>query len=143
MSLWKSRRAVALSIVLVLVATPALAAGVKAGFDLSSPSGGPFPSDRFTVADPSHNTGRRVQLPKPDCGARPSDCADIDVINTLTANYRRGCDLLSGPIDVAAVDSGTSSSSDRDAWAGAAGNVVASKGRLGPARPLHASPTSC
>jgi hypothetical protein len=24
-----------------------------------------------------------VNLPKPDCAARPSDCADIDVLNTL------------------------------------------------------------
>jgi hypothetical protein len=108
MSLWQSRRAVALSIVLVLTATPALAAGVKARFDLSSPSGGPFPSDRFTVTDLSHNTGLRVKLPKPDCGARPSDCADIDVINTLDGfNLQPRLSIsFSGPIDVASVNSG-------------------------------------
>ena len=108
MSLWQSRRAVALSIVLVLTATPALAAGVKVGFDLSSPSVGPFPSDRFTVADPSHNTGLRVKLPKPDCGVRPSDCADIDVINTLDGfNLQARLSIsFSGPIDVASVNSG-------------------------------------
>jgi hypothetical protein len=92
MSLWQSRRAVATSIDTALPATPALAAGYKAGFDLSSPSVGQFPSDRFTVADPSHNTGLRVKLPKPDCGARPSDCADIDVITrraSLCATMRR------------------------------------------------------
>ncbi|WP_345353539.1 Ig-like domain-containing protein [Rhodococcus olei] len=43
----------------------------------------PFPSNRFTVADPEQNTGLRVDLPKPDCAVRPSDCTDIDVINTL------------------------------------------------------------
>jgi hypothetical protein len=108
MSLWQSRRAVALSIVLVLTATPALAAGVKARFDLSSPSGGPFPSDRFTVTDLSHNTGLRVKLPKPDCGARPSDCADIDVINTLDGfNLQPRLSIsFSGPIDVTSVNSG-------------------------------------
>ncbi len=57
--------------------------GVHALFDLATPAGGPFPSDRFTVRDRSHNTGRRVNLPKPDCAERPSDCEDIDVLNTL------------------------------------------------------------
>ncbi len=56
---------------------------VYAGFDLNAPDTGPFPSDIFTVADPTHNTGRRLAYPYPDCGARPSDCDDIAVINTL------------------------------------------------------------
>lgn len=56
---------------------------VFAGFDLGTPENGPFPSDIFTVADPSHNTGRRVAYPYPDCSQRPSDCDDIAVINTL------------------------------------------------------------
>jgi hypothetical protein len=74
-----------LPIVVGFLMAPALAfgAGVQALFDLSEPSGGPFPSDRFTFADPSQLTGVRVNLPKPDCAARPSDCADIDVINSL------------------------------------------------------------
>jgi len=56
---------------------------VRALFDLSHPNGGPFPSDRFTVRDRSHLTGLRVNLPKPDCAERPSDCDAINVINTL------------------------------------------------------------
>jgi hypothetical protein len=40
---------------------------VQALFDLSAPVTVPFPSDWFTVADSSHNTGRRISLP-----ARPS-----------------------------------------------------------------------
>jgi hypothetical protein len=59
------------------------AAGVHALFHLGQASGGPFPSDWFTVADPSHNTERRVNLPMPDCAERASDCQDIEVINTL------------------------------------------------------------
>ena len=43
----------------------------------------PFPSDIFTVADRTHNTGRRVNLPYPDCTVHVSDCEDLDVINTL------------------------------------------------------------
>ena len=56
---------------------------VHALFDLHHPETGPFPSDIFTVADPTHNTGRRVNLPYPDCSVRVSDCEDLDVINTL------------------------------------------------------------
>src|SRR5688572_4113557 len=56
---------------------------VHALFDLTSPSGNPFPSDRFTTLDTNQNTGRRVNLPLPDCGAFPSDCEDIEVLNTL------------------------------------------------------------
>ncbi|MGH3117937.1 MAG: Ig-like domain-containing protein [Gaiellales bacterium] len=77
-------RALTVALVLVLaVPLGASAAGVKALFNLSSPSGGPFPSDVFTVPDPSHNTGVRVNLPKPNCATRPSDCFDIDELNTL------------------------------------------------------------
>ena len=56
---------------------------VHALFDLDHPDTGPFPSDVFTVADAAHNTGRRVNLPYPDCAVRVSDCEDLDVINTL------------------------------------------------------------
>jgi hypothetical protein len=42
-----------------------------------------FPSDRLTVADPAQLTGKRVNLPKPDCTARPSDCNDVNLINQL------------------------------------------------------------
>ena len=56
---------------------------VHALFDLHHPETGPFPSDIFTVADRTHNTGRRVNLPYPDCSVRVSDCEDLDVINTL------------------------------------------------------------
>ena len=56
---------------------------VHALFDLDRPDTGPFPTDIFTVADHSHYTGRRVNLPYPDCAVRVSDCEDLDVINTL------------------------------------------------------------
>src|SRR5260370_21714493 len=44
-----------------------------AAFDLGNPESGPFPSDRFTAADSSQLTDRRVDLPLPDHGTRPSD----------------------------------------------------------------------
>jgi hypothetical protein len=59
------------------------ASAVHALFDIARPEIGPFPSDVFTVADASHNTGRRVNLPYPDCAVHRSDCEDLDVINTL------------------------------------------------------------
>ena len=56
---------------------------VVARFELSTPDGGPFPSDVFTVPDANQNTGRRVNLPYPDCAVHVSECEDLDVINTL------------------------------------------------------------
>ena len=87
--------------------SPALAESVHARFDLSTPQAGPFPSDRFTVPDPMHYTGLRVELPKPDCAARPSDCADLDVINTLDGfNLQPRLSIpFDGPIDIASVTS--------------------------------------
>src|SRR5215217_9147100 len=82
---------------------------VHALFDLTSHTGGPFPSDRFSVADPSQNTGLRVNLPKPDCDLRPSDCEDLDVINTLDGfNLQPRLSIpFDGPIDPATVTSET------------------------------------
>src|SRR5207237_1405424 len=67
----------------------------------------PFPSDVFTVVDPSHNTGIRINLPKPDCAVRPSDCADIDVLNMLDGfNAQPRMSIpFNGPIDPGSVSS--------------------------------------
>lgn len=82
---------------------------VHALFDLDTPAGGPFPTDRFTVADASQNTRRRVNLPKPDCDQRRSDCEDLDVINTLDGyNLRPRLSVpFDGPIDVSSVNRST------------------------------------
>ena len=66
---------VALAVVILLPPAPSFgtAAGVHALFNLETQAGGPFPSDRFTAADASQNTRLRVNLPKPNCQARPSD----------------------------------------------------------------------
>lgn len=90
-------------------APAALADGVEVRFDLSDPQGGPFPADRFTVPDGSQLTGLRVNLPKPDCSARPSDCDDIDVLNSLDGfNLQPRLSIpFTGPIDPATVSSET------------------------------------
>jgi hypothetical protein len=87
----------------------ALADGVSVRFDLSDPAASPFPTNRYTVVDWSQNTYRRVSLPKPDCAVRPSDCSDIDVINTLDgfSTQPRITVPFTGPIDVASVNSDT------------------------------------
>ena len=89
--------------------TLAPAAAVQALFDLETPTGGPFPSDRFTVDDRSHNTRIRVSLPLPNCGARPSDCDDLRVINTLDGfNLQPRLSVpFDGAIDVATATSQT------------------------------------
>ena len=95
--------------VFVLAPSLAGAAGVRARFDLDDQRGGPFPSDRFTVADASQNTGLRVTLPKPDCAVRPNDCANLDVINTLDGfNVQPRLSIpFDGSIDATSVTSQT------------------------------------
>jgi hypothetical protein len=99
------------AILAAFLALPALAmaAGVAVKFDLSSPKGSPFPSDRFTQVDWTQKTFRRINLPKPDCAILPSDCADIDVINTLDGfnTQPRITVPFSGPINLSTVSSET------------------------------------
>ena len=82
---------------------------VHALFDLNAPVTGPFPSDWFTMADTSHNTGRRISLPLPDCETRRSDCEDIAVLNSLDGfNLQPRLSVpFSGSIDPNSVTSDT------------------------------------
>jgi len=103
-----SPRRVLFLVLLFSLALPSLAqAGVQPSYDLSTPEGSPFPSDRWTAVDWSQPTGLRVELPKPDCAARPSDCADIDVLNTLDGfNVQPRISIpFTGAIDPASVSS--------------------------------------
>ena len=98
-----------MTIALVAARAPAAqAAGVQPRLDLADPTGMPFPSDRFTVPDATQRTGRRVTLPKPDCAVRPSDCEDIDVLDTLDGfNLQPRLSIpFTGPIDPATVNGG-------------------------------------
>jgi len=99
----------AVAVALAFVPLAALADGVHVLFDPSDPAASPFPSNRFTVFDATNQTLRRVNLPKPDCEVRPSDCQDIDVINTLDgfSTQPRITVPFSGDIDPATVSSGT------------------------------------
>ena len=87
---------------LVVLAFPAAAvAGTSAGQ--------PFPTNLDTVSDASQLTGLRVDLPPPDCSKAPSDCADVDVLNTLDGfNIQPRITIpFSGPIDLSTVSSST------------------------------------
>ncbi|MFT3957346.1 MAG: Ig-like domain-containing protein [Piscinibacter sp.] len=94
---------------LVLAPLAAAAAGVGVRNQPGDPAAGIFPSDRYTVRDWSNTTFRRVALPKPDCALRPSDCADVEVINTLDgfSTQPRITVPFTGDIDPATVSSST------------------------------------
>lgn len=100
-------RARPVAAMLALVWIPvALADGVSVRSDSEQ---SPFPSNRFSVLDFSNATFRRVNLPKPDCAVRVTDCADIDVINTLDgfSTQPRITVPFTGDIDVSSVNSDT------------------------------------
>ena len=59
------------------------AAGVTVMFDPANPLTGPFPSDALTVADSAQKTGRRVNLPKPDCAMDAVGCLVLPGLNQL------------------------------------------------------------
>ena len=67
--------------------------------------GQPFPTNLDTKIDLTQLTGLRVALPKPNCATNPSDCADIDVLNTLDGFSvdARVSIPFSGPIDLSTV----------------------------------------
>ena len=98
------RWALILALAFALLPALAQADGVSVRYDAEA---SPFPSNRFTVPDFGNATLRRVNLPKPDCETRPSDCADIDVINTLDgfSTQPRITVPFTGDIDPASVNS--------------------------------------
>jgi hypothetical protein len=94
---------------LLAAAVAVFALGVPGGALAAVRAEQPFPSNLFTELDLTQATLLRVDLPKPDCAARPSDCADIDVVNTLDGfNIQPRISIpFSGPIDVSTVSSQT------------------------------------
>ena len=84
-------------------------AATHARFDLSRPAGAPFPSNAFTVDAPENITGLRVNLPLPDCGAQPSGCDDLKVVNQMDGfNVQARLSIpFDGPIDPTTVNNST------------------------------------
>jgi hypothetical protein len=89
-----------ISLLAVVLSFPGSAlAAVKAGQ--------PFPSNLYTTPDSTQITGLRVDLPQPNCVARPSDCADVAVLNQLDGfNIQPRISVpFSAPIDLTSVSS--------------------------------------
>jgi hypothetical protein len=84
-----------------------LSAVVHPLFDLAAATTSPFPSNRFTVADTTQNTGRLVNLPLPNKVTNPSDYQDTVVLNTLDGfNLQPRLSIpFDGPIDVNSINS--------------------------------------
>jgi hypothetical protein len=82
---------------------------LPAGALAATKAGQPFPTNLYTVRDAAQVTGLRVDLPKPDCTTHPSDCADVDVLDTLDGfNIQPRISIpFSAPIDVSTVSSST------------------------------------
>ena len=99
------RRATVVTL-LALVPLTVLASGAAVRFDDAA---SPFPSNRLTRLNFSNVTFRQVHLPKPDCAVQVTDCADIDVINTLDgfSTQPRITVPFTGDIDVTSVSSET------------------------------------
>ena len=95
------------ALVVLLIAGAAAPHAIAAGGSVSA--GQPFPSNLLTTADPAQLTGLRVDLPRPDCEATPSDCADVALLNTLDGfNVLPRISIpFSGPIDLSTVSSET------------------------------------
>jgi Big-like domain-containing protein len=72
-------------------------------------AGQPSPTNLQTTIDLTQLTGLRVALPKPNCAVRPSDCQDIDVLNTLDGfNVDARVSIpFSAPIDLGTVTPST------------------------------------
>ena len=104
-----SARLLVVAAALSLYSSMARADGVSVRVDPNDPAGSPFPSNRYTVFDGAQNTLRRVNLPKPDCSVRVSDCQDIDVINSLDgfSTQPRVTVPFTGDIDPSTVNSNT------------------------------------
>ena len=103
---WRSAAVVLCTVLLV----PAVSgARVQALFQPDVVEQAPFPSDRFTVSNPTNLTHRQVNLPLPDCATQPSDCDDLQVLNTLDGfNVTPRLSIpFTGPIDVTSVTSTT------------------------------------
>jgi hypothetical protein len=77
-------------------------------FDPSNPEIGPYPTDFLTVPDSTQLTGRRVNLPLPNCDAQPSLCTHLGIINQLDGfNVQPRLRVrFSGPVDTSTLGKG-------------------------------------
>lgn len=103
------RRTTILLVAAVLLVPALAAAATHPLFNLQSNTQSPFPSDRFTAFDSQQLTGLRVNMALPNCASRPSDCADLALLNQLDGfNLQPRLSIpFDGAIDVSSVNSKT------------------------------------
>ncbi len=91
------------TLIFALGAGALAAAGTRVLFDPSDPGTGPFPSNTLTVADPAQRSGRRVNMPFPDCQqlANLAACGEVLAVNQLDGfnPQQRVRVRFSGPVD--------------------------------------------
>jgi hypothetical protein len=96
--------------VVLLLALRALFAddAVKVQFNPQDPQTGPFPADSLTLPDSAQITGKRVNLPLPDCPTFPALCTELTMVNQLDGfNVQPRISVtFSGPIDASTLRSG-------------------------------------
>ncbi|CAN5783185.1 hypothetical protein BH18ACT7_BH18ACT7_19370 [soil metagenome] len=121
----KSNRAVPATVLAVVLAL-APAGPVSAAPAATAAVVSLFPSDTLTVADPAQLTGRRVNLPPPDCATHPTDCNTVALLNQLD-----GFDLdprlalrFDAPVDAAEVAAGTTVRAVASGWSTGVDRVV-------------------
>jgi dienelactone hydrolase len=93
-----------------LACSPLAAANTAVSFRPGRPAVGPFPSDELTVAEPRMKTGRRVNMPLPDCQS-PANlvvCGELAAVNQLDGfgPRQRVRVSFSGPVDPDTLQSG-------------------------------------
>ena len=117
-----TRRAAALSataLFTLALTAPSAAYAHSSGLTVSL-----FPTDTLTVHDGSQLTGRRVNLPMPDCATHPTDCNtvtlldqldgfDIDPQLALTFSADVDATAVAASLTVARTDGGPSMGVDR------------------------------
>jgi hypothetical protein len=85
-----------------------LADGVVVRFDPLDPQTGPYPADSLTAPDSAQITGRRINLPLPDCTVQAALCTELGLINQLDGfNIQpRVTVAFSGPVDTSTLRGG-------------------------------------
>ncbi len=99
---------VVLSLTFQAVFASGTAGGVVVQFDPTNPEAGPFPADSFTVPDSAQVTGKRLDMPLPDCASLAALCAQLTLINELDGfNVQpRITVAFSGPVNTSTLRAG-------------------------------------
>ena len=93
---------------LFLLLLPTAFGQITVQFNPADQEIGPFPADSFTVPDSSQITGKRMDMPLPDCDSLPALCSQLTLINELDGfNVQPRITVsFSGPVDTSTLQAG-------------------------------------